>query len=817
MKGKTIGWYLAILLVMATGFNSYGQNTGTRKSQKRVEDAASKARKDSLELVQKIDSARKEPRQKDTVTVDQLNKIEVYANQLSEMVAYFNRGIDTVEVLEEIRSIENQIELGKIGVGKSITDPNLRNLTANEILLVGVESELETWQKHVSAYNEELLHMRNLLDSIQQDPILRVVPQDKALAQQYLTRIVDLKRRYNPVDSMNKVAMVEVGLLQGRIVRNLLEVKDNLANIEQQVKKIRKNFFNRDAPPIWSSPELKDDTSVMGISMQKAWLVLKYYLRNSMGASIIVLLLFFVVFYFTRVMIRRLQSIHKEFVLENFAPHIKTSIVFSSLFVTSSAAQFMYSNIPMVVLQVLWFVMWISITILFWPDLNKQWKRIWIGFGLMYLWACYENLVLRSSPTERWSMLLASAAGIALCLHMMGVYKRGNNKAQYFTFFAWLFLIQESIGFLANVAGNYTLARSMVVSGFFNFIMGVIFFFGITLIKELIVISFEYFSRNKSVNSYVNLVELKERAEKFLPTLAWIFWAIIFAKNLNFYDIVIDTLAAFFNTERKLGNIDFTFGSVAIFFVTIWISTLIAQLVSFLLGGNKSQIASIQKTRFGSSILVLKLVIISLGLLVAFAASGIPLDKITIIIGALGVGIGFGLQNIVNNLVSGVVLAFEKPIEIGDQVEVGTFVGKVKEIGIRSSKLATFEGAEVIIPNGDLLNQHVVNWTLSNNHRRVEIIVGVKYGTNLKEAQTILQDILKANTAIDAHPTPLVLVHLLNQSSIDFRLLFWADIASWVELKSEIIVSIDEAFRKAGIEIPFPQQDIYIKQMPGGI
>ena len=213
-------------------------------------------------------------------------------------------------------------------------------------------------------------------------------------------------------------------------------------------------------------------------------------------------------------------------------------------------------------------------------------------------------------------------------------------------------------------------------------------------------------------------------------------------------------------------------------------------------------------------ILVSKLGIISLGILIAFAASGIPLDKITSIIGALGVGIGFGLQNVVNNLVSGVILAFEKPIEIGDQVEVGGRLGKVKEIGIRSSKLATFEGAEVIIPNGDLISQQVVNWTLSNNHRRVEIIVGVKYGSNLLDAKTILEKVILANDKVDKHPLPLVLVHQFNNSSIDFRLLFWTDIAQWVELKSEIMLGIDEAFRSAGIEIPFPQQDVYIKQMP---
>jgi len=401
-----------------------------------------------------------------------------------------------------------------------------------------------------------------------------------------------------------------------------------------------------------------------------------------------------------------------------------------------------------------------------------------------------------------------------LCIHMMRIYKRDKVKEPYFLFFSFLFITQEGLAAIANVAGMYTFGRAMAVGGYFNLVIGFMFFHGITLLKEMIVLSYEYYRRKDKLSSVVNLYAIKQRTEEFLPWVAWVGWFVVFAKNLNFYDVLVAAVKNFLTAERTLGNIEFSFSGVAIFFISIWLSTVIAQFVAFLLGGNNSTVSNIQKTRFGSLILVSKLGIISLGILIAFAASGIPLDKITIIIGALGVGIGFGLQNVVNNLVSGVILAFEKPIEIGDQVEVGGRLGKVKEIGIRSSKLATFEGAEVIIPNGDLISQQVVNWTLSNNHRRVEIIVGVKYGSNLLDAKTILEKVILANDKVDKHPLPLVLVHQFNNSSIDFRLLFWTDIAQWVELKSEIMLGIDEAFRSAGIEIPFPQQDVYIKQMP---
>jgi len=193
------------------------------------------------------------------------------------------------------------------------------------------------------------------------------------------------------------------------------------------------------------------------------------------------------------------------------------------------------------------------------------------------------------------------------------------------------------------------------------------------------------------------------------------------------------------------------------------------------------------------------------------AASGFPLDKITIIISAFGIGIGFGLQNIVNNLVSGLILAFEKPIQIGDIIEIDSRSGTIREIGVRSSRLTTSDGAEVIIPNGDMISHHVINWTLSNNNRRIELIIGVAYGTDINKVKTLLKDLLASHDDIMSDPAPSVFLHNLNESSVDFRMFFWAaDINTWLELKSRILADVYNIFATEGIEIPFPTQDINV-------
>jgi small-conductance mechanosensitive channel len=121
----------------------------------------------------------------------------------------------------------------------------------------------------------------------------------------------------------------------------------------------------------------------------------------------------------------------------------------------------------------------------------------------------------------------------------------------------------------------------------------------------------------------------------------------------------------------------------------------------------------------------------------------------------------------------------------------------------------------VIIPNGDLISHHVINWTLSNNNRRVELIVGVAYGTNIEKVKGLLNGVLSAHDDIMPVPEPSVLLHNLSESAVDFRVLFWAaDINTWLGLKSSVLTDIYDTFNKEGIEIPFPQQDVHLMLPP---
>jgi potassium-dependent mechanosensitive channel len=254
---------------------------------------------------------------------------------------------------------------------------------------------------------------------------------------------------------------------------------------------------------------------------------------------------------------------------------------------------------------------------------------------------------------------------------------------------------------------------------------------------------------------------------------------------------------------------------VLAFVLTLWISFFLARIIRVLLQDEILSRMNLKRGVPAAISMLVRIGIIGFGFLLAFGAAGIQLSNIAIIFGALSVGIGFGLQNIFNNLISGIIMAFERPIQVGDVVQVTglNLMGEVREIGLRSSHIQTFEGAVVVVPNGNLISNEMINWTLTDRKRRYEINVGVKYGTDLKQVLEILNTTVAQHEAVLVEPPPLIVFDGFGESSLNFRVLFWLTIDSGLRARSEIGIAINEALKKAEIEIPFPQRDLHLRAL----
>jgi potassium efflux system protein len=213
-------------------------------------------------------------------------------------------------------------------------------------------------------------------------------------------------------------------------------------------------------------------------------------------------------------------------------------------------------------------------------------------------------------------------------------------------------------------------------------------------------------------------------------------------------------------------------------------------------------------------------VFIFVGFVLALLVLGFEFTKLTIMLSALGVGIGFGLQSVVNNFVSGLILLFERPVRVGDFIELGGKWAEIKNIGLRATTAQTLDQADVIIPNADLVSNQVINWTLSNRRVRLIIPVGVAYGSDISLVMNTLMACAIESSKVAKTPEPQVLYLSFGESSLDFELRVWVPNAEErLTVISELHQEIDRRFREAKIEIAFPQRDLHLRSVDesGGI
>jgi small-conductance mechanosensitive channel len=215
---------------------------------------------------------------------------------------------------------------------------------------------------------------------------------------------------------------------------------------------------------------------------------------------------------------------------------------------------------------------------------------------------------------------------------------------------------------------------------------------------------------------------------------------------------------------------------------------------------------------------IIKYVLLIIGVIVIFQSTGIDLSSVGVMIGALGVGIGFGLQNVTNNFISGLIILFERPVKVGDRVELEGLEGNIVKIAPRATTIVTNDNIAVIVPNSDLINKRVVNWSHNNRQVRINVPVGVSYKEDPDYVRKLLIAAAKRNSGILEYPAPYVRFEEYGESSLNFNLQVWTDQFSDKPkiLRSELYYDVFRSFREHGIEIPFPQRDVHIIPLESG-
>jgi small-conductance mechanosensitive channel len=492
--------------------------------------------------------------------------------------------------------------------------------------------------------------------------------------------------------------------------------------------------------------------------------------------------------------------------------------ILTALYITLVLAIFILPQPPQSFRQIVFLTLLVPIMLLLPGLLQHKLDRFIVYLVILVLILDVSDLILHPFILDKFIEIIAAALlfyGTFYILRdrqLAGIFDKKGTE-YIITFFSAIALLLLGISIIGNIIGYYFLGEFLVESVTWSYYSIALFIVGYVILTGLLyaIIHSKPMMKTSVIQKYsIRITQWFFNITFAAATLFW-FYLVMFIFRIN--KEFLDVLSSIWSLGFTVGTFSFSLGSAIAFIITLWIAVLLSRVIQTVL--EEDVLPKFQMSRgVPKTIAVMvKYGMITIGVLIAFAAAGIELSSLAILLGALGVGIGFGLQDVINNFISGLILLFERPVRVGDAVRVGDLEGIVMRIGLRSSILQTFDRSEVIVPNGHLISREVINWTLSNTLRRLEIEVGVAYGSDFEKVMKILKECAESHELVMSDPAPYVWFKGYGDSSVNFRLLFfYPQFEGGLSLRSEIAKAIDKAFRENGITIPFPQRDLYIKE-----
>jgi small-conductance mechanosensitive channel len=322
--------------------------------------------------------------------------------------------------------------------------------------------------------------------------------------------------------------------------------------------------------------------------------------------------------------------------------------------------------------------------------------------------------------------------------------------------------------------------------------------------------------KSQAVERHTRLLD--RRGITIIQISALIVWAGFVMDRVALLGPTLGALGSVLSAQATFGEISVSLGDLLLFILTMYLAVLTSRFIRFVFEQDVAPRLSLPRGVPRAISISTQYIVVSFGFILALSVAGLDLSSLTILAGAFGLGIGIGMQGIINNFVSGLILLFERPIQIDDTIEMGPLIGRVRRIGMRSSTVRTYDGAEVIVPNASLISAEVTNWTLSDQRRRLSVSVGVAYGTDPNRVLEILRDVAMAHESVLPEPEPWALFLGFGDSSLDFDVRFWVvTYEEGLQVLSEVAVAIDTALKEADITIPFPQRDLHLRSVDGGV
>lgn len=677
--------------------------------------------------------------------------------------------------------------------------------------------ELEEMNGTVRSYVQTLTENQSQVREIQETWSVADESAEIALPEGLAERIQQVRQTAATADAAVRSALELLVKVQVGISKNRKMVDDVLAQIDAAEQGLRAGLFVLDSPPLWSA--LRGDSYAslrrqVHITQTTVWSrTQEFYFsyRNNLIAYCVLLLVLTAAFV-------RLRVTQEGQAAQQAASLRLLQRPFSLAAVTVLFFLFwiFFPKAPPEVFRISRFLLIFPLLRIALVVFEDELRRPMIALSILYALDHVSSHAAAGTLLRRLLVLFLTAAVLA---GLAWLLRRRSPVASLLArkhwtiagLFARFALICLGVSFVSNIVGGVSLANLLM-----HGTLRAIYFAMAAYVLYLVLVSLVSLLSTTRIGQMSRLIRLHHelvlaRLDAMFKLGTWILWV---WSVLIGYEVAGKVLAGFrsvLNYKWALGAASISIRDLFLFFLVLFVAISVAKAIRFFLEEELLPRTSVTPGAAQSGSRLAYYTLVSIGFFLAWAAAGLDLGRLTLLTGAFGVGLGFGLQGLVSNFVSGIIISFERPMRVGDVIEMENLLGKVTEIGFRSSTVRTFDGADVIIPNSELVTKSFVNWTLTDDLRRSELRVSVASGTDPARVFEIIAKVAGSHPAVLKNPEPLITFEQFGDGALEFCLRFWTRFANLLGARSDLNLLVAEELEKHGIPARSAQRYVHVQ------
>jgi potassium-dependent mechanosensitive channel len=745
-------------------------------------------------------------------------------------------------VLERLNQIQSDLSSNKTventtrELASTTKDIDALEIEMRRILRPGVAletlSEFETrWQKtadQLSAFARQLTDRATSLESeLKQMSVTRTLwkstlesARASSAPAEVVARINNVLQGIDTAEEMLQKRRATVLSLQTRVAEQTQRVNSALRSIGAAQSAAVNRLWSQDSPPIWS-PEVRtaaaqslgrDSQTSLGAQAAQV----RKYLEREWTRLIYVALLFIA---FAIIMLRVRRQVgrwtDKDRALDRTNRVLQLPFSTASL-LTIVAARLILYDAPRGVWVILGTLALIPIVVVLRSLIDRHLFPLVNALVVFYFVAQLRVVTAFIPALSRIILLLEMMGGLVFLVWFVRARRRSgprttsNKTARVASSIAVVgfgaIIITDSLGYVA--LANY-LSVGILAAAYF----AVALYAAARILEGLVLFALR--TRPLASLGMVQRHEalLHRRITRLIKVAAIVFWVLLSLSAFSLREAVISRALGGLNADIGVRWFRISLGAIVAFVLTVWITLLLSRFLRFFLQEEVYDRFHLARGPAYAVSTLVHYVVLVVGFYVAIAALGADMTKFAILAGAFGVGAGFGLQNIFNNFFSGLILLFERPVQVGDLIQVGDQTGVVRRIGIRASVIALDDKSQLIIPNGQLISEKVTNRTFSSLKKRMELTIRTAYGEDPEQVIGLLVKTAAAHPHVIKTPPPDAVLKQFGDDALVFVLGFTTEnVARFPFVQSDVAVAVNAALRKAAIEIPVPQRIVHLEQ-----